>query len=146
MLLFKLNRHFVLLSNCVALCSGCHRDYVWPRRHHHTHWPDWRRLVAGTWPRWNIWPLPCQLCRTSQLISRFQETVKGYVWVYNIVSLMFSNIYAYCLIGFICVDLYQCTLYLIWDFSMRNLCNINNVLTISSQSPLTKIDMILKYY
>jgi len=74
----------VMLSNCVALCSWCHRNNLWPRWHHHTHWSDWRGLVAGTWSGWNIRSLSRQLRGTSQLGSRLQKTLKGFICLYSI--------------------------------------------------------------
>ena len=74
----------VMLYNCVALCSWCHGDNLWPRWRHLTHWSDWRGLVAGTWSRWNIRSLSCQLCGTSQLGLRLQKTLNGFICLYSI--------------------------------------------------------------
>ena len=74
----------VMLSNCVAICSWCHRDNLWPRWCHHTHWSDWWGLVAGTWSGWDIRALSCQLRGTSQLGSGLQKTLKDFICVCSI--------------------------------------------------------------
>lgn len=49
----------ILLIVVSKYCSGRIRDHVWPRRHHHPHRTDWRRLVARTRTPRGLRPLPC---------------------------------------------------------------------------------------